>query len=160
MNVRNELIIGTIGSVLIIFLTIFYFNQYQKQKNQFIKIAQNNPSAPLNNVSLTESEIAKHNAANDCWIIVQGSVYNVTQYLQLHPGGSDRIIPFCGQDATSAYVTQDGKGSHSPQAYNDLSQLKLGKLNETINIQNTTDQIKQNLNSIKSSGRREKDDDD
>jgi cytochrome b involved in lipid metabolism len=167
MNVKNELIIGIAGSVLIIFLTIFYSNQYKKQREQFNKIApannitqsSSNSNNVLSNVSLTNNEVAKHNSVNDCWIIIQGSVYNVTQYLSLHPGGSDRIIPFCGQDATSAYATKGGNGTHSSQADADLSKLKLGQLNETVNITNTGNQIKNNINLINSSGRKNKYDD-
>lgn len=130
MDVKKELIIGIVGSVFIIFLTFLYLNQYQKQKNQF----KNNSSVGNVSVTLTNNEIAKHNSASDCWIIIQNSVYNVTQYLNLHPGGSDRIIPFCGQDASSAYATKGGQGSHSSSASQDLALLKLGQLNKTVNI--------------------------
>ena len=123
-------------------------------------VTQVSQTPQTSNLSLTGVEVAKHNSATDCWIIIQSSVYNVSQFLSLHPGGSDRIIPFCGQDATSAYATQGGKGSHSSQAYSDLSKLKLGQLNETINITNTTNQIQNNIKSINSSkGERENDDD-
>lgn len=160
MDLKKELIIGTIVSTLVILLTIFYFGQYQKQKTQFNKISQNGSIVQTLTTSLTNEEITKHNSVSDCWIIVQNSVYNVTQYLSLHPGGQNRIIPYCGQDATSAYVTQGGKGSHSTQAYDDLAKLKLGQLNETVSISNTNNQIQQNLNLIKSSGRKGKNDDD
>jgi cytochrome b involved in lipid metabolism len=154
MNIKNELIVGIIGSILIIFLTIFYSNQYQKQRAQFT-----NQTSQTSSVILTGSEVARHNTAGDCWIIIQGSVYNVTQYLQIHPGGSDRITPFCGQDATTAYSTKGGRGSHSSQADSDLSKLKLGQLNETVNITSMSSQIQNNTNSINSSGRRRNDDD-
>jgi len=155
MNVKNELVIGIIGSALIIFLTIFYSNQYQKQRAQFT-----NQSSQTSNVSLTTSEVAKHNTDSNCWIIIQGSVYNLTQYLNLHPGGSNRIIPYCGQNATTAFVTKDGKGSHSLQADSDLSKLKLGQLNEAVDIINARDQIKNNINSINISGRNEREEED
>lgn len=35
---------------------------------------------------LTLSEVAKHNKRDDCWIIVEGLVYDVTKYIPLHPG--------------------------------------------------------------------------
>ena len=41
MDLKKELIIGAIGSVLAVLLTFFYINQYQKQKEQFKKISQN-----------------------------------------------------------------------------------------------------------------------
>ncbi len=159
MNIKNELIIGILGSVLIIFLTIFYFNQYQNQKQQFKNTSQNGATAQTSNMPLTIGEVAKHNSSGDCWIIIQNSVYNVTQYLNLHPGGSNRVVPFCGQDATSAFVTKDGQGSHSAQADRDLSQLKLGQLNTIIDIVNTSNQIQSNINSINSSVRSKYNDD-
>lgn len=65
-------------------------------------------------------------------MIVSGSVYNVTSYLPVHPGGPERILQFCGKDGTTAFQTQGGQGSHSGRAQNDLQSLLLGSLNQTI----------------------------
>jgi cytochrome b involved in lipid metabolism len=159
MNIKKELIVGIVGSILVFAMIFFYSNQYKSNiPNLTRSIANTNSlSSPI---TLTASEVAKHNSASDCWIIIQGSIYNVTQYLNIHPGGSDRIAPFCGQDATSAFVTQGGKGSHSSQASLDLSKLKLGQLNDTINIINTNNQIKNDVSLIKSSGKNKENDDD
>ena len=95
-------------------------------------------STPINQsgqtVTLTPSEVAKHTSSNDCWMIVSGSVYNVTSYLPIHPGGANEIQPFCGKDGTKAFATQGGRGSHSGQAQNDLSTLLLGVLNATVTL--------------------------
>jgi cytochrome b involved in lipid metabolism len=164
MEPKKELIIGIIGSAFIIFLASFYSSQYQKQRVQIKQISPTaiTDQAPSStaNLSLTSSETAKHNSIGDCWIIIQGFVYNVTSYLNLHPGGSDRITPFCGQDASNAFSTQGGQGTHSSQADFDLSKLKLGQLNDTINMVNTNNQIKNDINLIKSSGKNEENDDD
>jgi cytochrome b involved in lipid metabolism len=85
-------------------------------------------------VTLTPSEVAKHTSSNDCWMIVSGSVYNVTSYLPIHPGGASEIQPFCGKDGTNAFATQGGRGSHSGQAQNDLSSLLLGMLGATVTL--------------------------
>lgn len=83
-------------------------------------------------VTLTPTEVAKHSSSNDCWMIVSGSVYNVTSYLPIHPGGANEIQPFCGKDGTTAFATQGGRGSHSGRAQNDLTSLLLGAIGSTI----------------------------
>jgi hypothetical protein len=87
-------------------------------------------------VSLTLSEIAKHNTPGDCWIIINNSVYDVTAHLQNHPSGSGLITPYCGQDATTAYDTKGGRGApHSPFADSTLGPILLGSVGQTISSQ-------------------------
>ncbi|KII93260.1 hypothetical protein PLICRDRAFT_151828 [Plicaturopsis crispa FD-325 SS-3] len=49
-------------------------------------------------------QVAQHNNAQSCWVIIQDKVYDVTEFLPGHPGGSKIILKYAGQDATSAYV--------------------------------------------------------
>eukprot|EP00276_Gloeochaete_wittrockiana_P019051 CAMPEP_0184356640 /NCGR_PEP_ID=MMETSP1089-20130417/103960_1 /TAXON_ID=38269 ORGANISM="Gloeochaete wittrockiana, Strain SAG46.84" /NCGR_SAMPLE_ID=MMETSP1089 /ASSEMBLY_ACC=CAM_ASM_000445 /LENGTH=41 /DNA_ID= /DNA_START= /DNA_END= /DNA_ORIENTATION= len=35
----------------------------------------------------TLAEISKHTSDNDCWILIHGKVYDVTDFLDDHPGG-------------------------------------------------------------------------
>lgn len=51
----------------------------------------------------TAEEVAKHNKADDCWVIVKNVVLDVTSFLDDHPGGRDSIIKFAGQDATESF---------------------------------------------------------
>ena len=96
-------------------------------------------SAPAN-LTLTASEVAKHNNPGNCWLIISGRVYNVTGYITAHPGGSAEITRVCGQDATTAFQTQDGKGSHSNTAFNLLAGYLLGNLDSTVsNVSVITD---------------------
>lgn len=37
---------------------------------------------------LDAAEVAKHNTPSSCWIVISGKVYDVTQYLEHHPGGA------------------------------------------------------------------------
>jgi len=80
------------------------------------------------NISLTPAEIAKHNTANDCWLLIRGKVYDVTSYLPYHPGGPQTIIQYCGQDATNAFATQDKGKPHSPNAESLLASYYIGSL--------------------------------
>ena len=48
----------------------------------------------------SRAEVAKHTKADDCWIIVRGKVYDVSNYLHLHQGGDEAILRVAGTDAT------------------------------------------------------------
>jgi cytochrome b involved in lipid metabolism len=59
---------------------------------------------------------------------VSGRVYDVTTYLRDHPGGSRTITPWCGQESTEAFATEDGEGEHSDEAYALLEDYLIGDL--------------------------------
>lgn len=49
------------------------------------------------------SEVKKHNKKDDCWVIVHGKVYDVTEFIPSHPGGQKVILKFAGKDATKRF---------------------------------------------------------
>ncbi|XP_032877802.1 cytochrome b5 reductase 4 isoform X2 [Amblyraja radiata] len=52
---------------------------------------------------VTPEELAKHKEKTDCWICIRGMVYNVTPYLEYHPGGEDELMRGAGADATELF---------------------------------------------------------
>lgn len=54
-------------------------------------------------IQVSHQELAKHNKAGDCWMAIRGKVYNVTRYLDYHPGGHDQLMRGAGKDATSLF---------------------------------------------------------
>ncbi|KAK0643539.1 FMN-dependent dehydrogenase-domain-containing protein [Cercophora newfieldiana] len=53
--------------------------------------------------ALTGVEVAKHNSQKDCWVIVHGRAYDVTEFLPEHPGGMKIILKYAGKDATEEF---------------------------------------------------------
>ncbi|KAH7912807.1 acyl-CoA dehydrogenase/oxidase [Hygrophoropsis aurantiaca] len=55
--------------------------------------------------TLSREEVAKHNKADDLWIVVDSKVYNVSRFKDLHPGGASVFAEedIAGQDATDAF---------------------------------------------------------
>jgi len=51
----------------------------------------------------TREEVSKHNTDDDVWLILHGKVYNVTKFLEDHPGGPDSLQQNAGTDATDAF---------------------------------------------------------
>lgn len=52
---------------------------------------------------LHPDEIMKHNTADDCWMVVKGVVYDVSQFHKYHPGGSEIIVKYGGKEATELF---------------------------------------------------------
>ncbi|KAF8607793.1 putative cytochrome b2, mitochondrial precursor [Ceratobasidium sp. AG-I] len=57
---------------------------------------------------LSAQEVAKHNTPTSCWIVVSGKIYDVTEFLSEHPGGSAILLKYAGRDATAAYEVAHG----------------------------------------------------
>lgn len=45
---------------------------------------------------ITSEQLAQHSSAGDCWVVYKNKVYDLTSWLPVHPGGSGRISPYCG----------------------------------------------------------------
>ncbi|XP_047414574.1 cytochrome b5 reductase 4 isoform X1 [Sciurus carolinensis] len=54
-------------------------------------------------IEVTEEELKKHNKKDDCWICIRGFVYNVTSYMEFHPGGEDELMRAAGSDGTDLF---------------------------------------------------------
>ncbi|KAI5839008.1 FMN-dependent dehydrogenase-domain-containing protein [Morchella snyderi] len=53
--------------------------------------------------NITTDDVSKHSTQSDCWMTVRGTVYDVTEFLQQHPGGPQALLAYAGADATGAY---------------------------------------------------------
>ncbi|XP_023663551.1 cytochrome b5 reductase 4-like isoform X6 [Paramormyrops kingsleyae] len=54
-------------------------------------------------IEVTEEELRKHNTRDDCWTCIRGMVYNVSPYMQFHPGGEDELLKAAGVDGTDLF---------------------------------------------------------
>ncbi|XP_025988239.1 cytochrome b5 reductase 4 isoform X2 [Solenopsis invicta] len=52
---------------------------------------------------VTLAELANHNKQTDAWIAIRGIVFNVTRYMDFHPGGVDELMRGVGKDATKLF---------------------------------------------------------
>ena len=71
------------------------------------------------------TEVAKHNTAADCWTVINGSIYGLSTWIPVHPGGSAVLTGLCGVDGTAAY---NGKHGSSASAGAILAKLRIGSL--------------------------------
>ncbi len=77
--------------------------------------------------TFTMSEVAIHSSASDCYTVIEGSVYDLSNFVGKHPGGEEAIMSICGKDGTAAFSNQHGDDR---RPNNTLSSLKIGTLAE------------------------------
>ncbi|KAJ9625973.1 hypothetical protein H2204_010272 [Knufia peltigerae] len=59
---------------------------------------------------ISGEEVLKHNTRESCWVIVHGQVYDVTTFLDDHPGGADVVLRHAGKDVSEIYEPLHPKG--------------------------------------------------
>ncbi|KAK7418759.1 hypothetical protein QQX98_003777 [Neonectria punicea] len=57
-------------------------------------------------MALKDTEVAEHNSAESCWVIIHGKAYDMTEFLPDHPGGAESILQHAGKDATAVATAQ------------------------------------------------------
>ena len=81
------------------------------------------PSSPNNNASrrkkkYTIDQVSQHTSRADCWIVVgprpkenitTKNVYDVTDWIELHPGGASVILKYAGKDCTNEFAKVHSK---------------------------------------------------
>jgi cytochrome b involved in lipid metabolism len=77
--------------------------------------------------TFTLEEVEKHSEVGDCWLVLDGKVYDVTEFINSHPGG-EAILQGCGKDATELFETRPmGSGTaHSLRARSIREQYYIG----------------------------------
>ncbi len=49
------------------------------------------------------NELSRHSTNDDCWVVIHGRAYDVTDFKEEHPGGKAVILKWAGKDATATY---------------------------------------------------------
>lgn len=73
----------------------------------------------------TMAQVQAGNSASNCLTIVSGSVYNLTDWVNKHPGGAEAIKSMCGKESTDAFVKQHGSSAKAKAA---LANYLVGEL--------------------------------
>ncbi|KAG2261147.1 hypothetical protein Bca52824_068226 [Brassica carinata] len=96
----------------------------------------------------TLAEVSQHTSAKDCWIVIDGKVYDVTKFLDDHPGGDEVILTSTGKDATDDFEDV----GHSSTAKAMLDEYYVGDIDsatvpaKTESVPPPTNQTQSNQN--------------
>jgi len=60
------------------------------------------------NRSITMAEVGRHDKEGDAWVTVNDKVYDISQWVANHPGGSIPLLQYAGRDITDAFRAYHG----------------------------------------------------
>jgi len=78
--------------------------------------------------TVSAEELARHGSAGDCWLAVEGGVYDVTPYVPSHPAPPRVLTDWCGKEATRAFLTKGAGRPHGEEARALLETFRVGSL--------------------------------
>jgi salicylate hydroxylase len=82
------------------------------------------PASPTDGTRrVTREEVAQHNTKDDCWVIISGKVYDITEWAPHHPGGAGIARMYAGKDATAEFGDY-----HSAEAVLHMAHFCIGGL--------------------------------
>lgn len=93
MSIRNATIIGFGAGAI---TSAYYLSQLQQQSPILLE-------SPSVIGELTPEVVSKHNKRDDLWIVLNGKVYDLTDFLPNHPGGQKVLLKFAGKDASKIF---------------------------------------------------------
>nr|XP_019044438.1 hypothetical protein I302_06349 [Kwoniella bestiolae CBS 10118]OCF23368.1 hypothetical protein I302_06349 [Kwoniella bestiolae CBS 10118] len=64
---------------------------------------EHGPDAEVQGQYLSLKEVARHNLSQDAWVVVEGKVFDVSDFHKYHPGGSAIIVANAGRDVTEIF---------------------------------------------------------
>ncbi|XP_076912880.1 cytochrome B5-like protein [Bidens hawaiensis] len=70
-----------------------------------------------------KAQVSLHNKRTDCWIIIKDKVYDVTPYVEEHPGG-DAILAHAGDDSTQGFLGPQ----HATRVFDMIEDFYIGEL--------------------------------
>lgn len=81
----------------------------------------------MSDTTYTREQVSTHtDIEKDCWIIVDNEVYNVTEWINIHPGGTSMFKFYGGKDASVSFHDLP----HSNGAYETLKKYRIGAIAE------------------------------
>jgi len=73
----------------------------------------------------TMAQVKTHNSSKSCWAVVSGKVYDLTAWINNHPGGPGPILSLCGTDGTALFMGQHGSQGRPAT---ELAKFNIGTL--------------------------------
>lgn len=129
---RNKSIFANLQTVIYFFVVVVIFQMFSLASSTFRLAAsalrlqqQQEELANLTHLpEYTLEQVSWHDTADDCWIVLNDKVYNITKLIRNHPGGFEVLLEQAGRDATLAFRSV----GHSIDAVEQVDEFLVGIL--------------------------------
>lgn len=83
------------------------------------------PPATVRLGTISMAEVERNNTPQSCWSVVDGTVYDLSQFIARHPAGAGPVVDMCGKDASGSF-----NGAHEGQGEPEewLAVFRIGQL--------------------------------
>jgi len=85
----------------------------------------------LGKMEIAKEELSSHNTESDCWMAIDGAVYDMTKYIEIHKEECKKInfTDYCGRDASEVWKKKEaGKIPHKKKSYRRFEEARIGRL--------------------------------
>ncbi|XP_010518344.1 PREDICTED: cytochrome B5 [Camelina sativa] len=72
-------------------------------------------------------DVCKHKCKNDCWILIHGKVYDISTFMDEHPGGDNVLLAVTGKDASTDFEDVN----HSDDAKEQMKKYCIGDVDQS-----------------------------
>jgi succinate dehydrogenase/fumarate reductase flavoprotein subunit len=95
-----------------------------KQSRSVTSVDKTKGKVPVKELrNVTMAEVEKHNNNDDCWVVIHGIVYDLTEFADEHPGGAQSIQVLAGKDGTDPFAA-----IHNQEIMDDFVEERIGVL--------------------------------
>ncbi|KAK8189968.1 hypothetical protein HDK77DRAFT_443221 [Phyllosticta capitalensis] len=75
--------------------------------------------------TITQAEVAAHNNAKSCYVTIGERVFDITDFVEDHPGGGDLVLEYAGKDVKEI-LEDEISHKHTDSAYEILDDYHIG----------------------------------
>lgn len=134
---KKKLYLGVgIILVLIITVSVFGYSMFNRYAPTSYVVETNTGTTTVNSTTggvtagaktFTLADIATHKDATSCYSVISGVAYDLTMWVNLHPGGKKAILSLCGTDGTERFMNKHHGGAKFMEI---LARFKIGTLTQ------------------------------
>ncbi|KAL8501894.1 hypothetical protein ACS0TY_021131 [Phlomoides rotata] len=119
----DVLVLTTLFLALLLSLLILTSRLRKSNDGKRVQSTVSSEGSKKRGYTYRKCEVSLHNKRSDCWIIIKEKVYDVSSYVEEHPGG-DAILAHAGDDSTQGFFGP----KHATRVFDMIDDFYIGDL--------------------------------